>query len=92
MRLTQFHGPKFIPHLTCIVATIWNLPGPPETTPGLPINNQLVILNLGSGRQISYTSPPLNGHGEVTCPQVLPGGIVANESPSRVTVTQAVAP
>ena len=33
MRLTQFHGPKFIPHLNCMFETIWDLPGPAETTP-----------------------------------------------------------
>jgi hypothetical protein len=33
MRPSQVHGPKFIPHLNCMFETIWDLPGPAETTP-----------------------------------------------------------
>jgi hypothetical protein len=56
MRLTQFHGPKFIPHLTCIVATIWNLPGPPETTPGLPTDQKVGPVTRRSSSELTDTT------------------------------------
>jgi hypothetical protein len=51
-------------------------------------NGQLAVIDLASGKQVSYTASSTAGSGSTSCPQVLPGGIAVYAG----TVTQVLTP
>jgi hypothetical protein len=53
------------------------------------VNDQLAVLSIKTGKQISYSANPNDGD---ECPVLLPSGLSVQASYSSVTVTQAIQP
>ena len=78
-------------------ATLWSLPlvdvcGLSTTQMIVQVNSQTAVIDLPTGKQLSYSGAAGNNYGAGSCPALLPGGIAAIDGSAGVAITQVIDP